>query len=373
MLSLELSWREAAIASGCLFAAAGAARVAGRPRLVKAAAVGAESAILLGLFALWQFAGSLSLLSPDGALARARWLWDAERAMHLPSEAGIQAVFLPHPLIVQAFNLYYAALHFMALIACLIWLFARHRHEYGRIRMTVVLFTAASLLIQFIPVAPPRMLPGDHMVDTAVRYGQSVYGSVGGFAADQLSAMPSVHIGWALIVAMAVIEVSQRRWRWLAAGYPALTTLVVIVTANHFWLDGIVAAILVAAVVALQYAGRAARRALRTARSAPRRPARLLRPARPGGNGAKPRALPSPGLPSPARSWLLGLVAPLNPVLVSYAMSCPSQPDGEAEEASAAAAAVAEAPPEAASWPAPRPGPPGQRAPECEQKPTGPR
>jgi PAP2 superfamily len=370
MLNLELSWQDAAIASGCLFAVAGTARTAGRSRLVKTAAVSAESATLLALFALWQFAGRLSILSPHGALARARWLWDAERAMHLPSEAAIQAVFLPHPLIVQVFNLYYAALHFMALIACLIWLFARHRPEYGRIRMTVVLFTAASLLIQFIPVAPPRMLSGDHMVDTAVRYGQSVYASVGGFAADQLSAMPSVHIGWALIVALALIQVSRSRWRWLAAGYPALTTLVVIVTANHFWLDGIVAAILVAAVLAVQHAGRAARRALRAAR----RPD-WLRPAWHNGDGTRPPARPSPArpspkLPMPARSWLLGLAAPLNPVLVSYALS-PSQPDGEAEEASAAAADAAEAPPEAASWPAPRPGPPGQPVPGCERKPTG--
>jgi hypothetical protein len=349
MLNLELSWQEAAIASGCLFAGAGAAWRAGRghrPRLVKAAAVGAESATLLGLFALWQLAGSLSVLSPQGAVARARWLWDAERAMHLPSEAAIQAVFLPHPLAVQVLNLYYAALHFMALIACLAWLFARHRQQYGRIRTIVVLFTAASLLIQFIPVAPPRLLPGDHMIDTAIRYGQSVYGSVGGFEANQLSAMPSVHVGWALIVALAVIWASRSRWRWLAAGYPALTTLAVIVTANHFWLDGIVAAILVAAAVAVQYAGGALRRSLRAAR-------------------------PAPVLPPLARSWLLGLAAPLNPVLLSYVVSSPAPPDGEAGEAPAAAAGAGEAPPAAPSWPAPRPAPPGQRMPECEQKPTG--
>ena len=56
-------------------------------------------------------------------------------------------------------------------------------------------------------------------------YGQSVYGSVAGFEADQLSAMPSVHIGWALLVAVAIVHVSGSRWRWLALGYPALTTL----------------------------------------------------------------------------------------------------------------------------------------------------
>jgi hypothetical protein len=114
------------------------------------------------------------------------------------------------------------------------------------------LFTGASLLIQLIPVAPPRLLPGTGLVDTAVRYGQSVYAWNGGFDADQYSAMPSVHVGWALIVAIAVITVSRSRWRWLAAAYPVLTLLSVTVTANHFWLDGIVAALLVALVLAGQ-------------------------------------------------------------------------------------------------------------------------
>jgi hypothetical protein len=49
-----------------------------------------------------------------------------------------------------------------------------------------------------------------------------------------------------------VITVSRSRWRWLAAAYPVLTVLAVMVTANHFWLDGIVAALLVAAALAVQ-------------------------------------------------------------------------------------------------------------------------
>ena len=85
-----------------------------------------------------------------------------------------------------------------------------------------------------------------------MKYGQSVYSWHGGFDADELSAMPSVHVGWALIVAFAVITVSRSRWRWLAAGYPLLTLLVVVVTANHFWLDGIAAGLLVAVVLAAQ-------------------------------------------------------------------------------------------------------------------------
>ena len=66
--------------------------------------------------------------------------------------------------------------------------------------------------------------------------------------------MPSVHVGWAILVAILVIGTATSRWRWLALGYPALTLLVVVVTANHFWLDGIVAAAILALVLLAQWA-----------------------------------------------------------------------------------------------------------------------
>jgi PAP2 superfamily len=317
---LELQWQPAAIIAVCLAVVAVVASRTRRPRLVAAGRFGTEAALMFGLFALWQYAGSFSVLPSAGGLPRARWLWHAERVLHLPDEVSVQRLLLPHPLLIETFNWYYAALHFPVLIGCLIWLFVRHRADYGHVRTTVVLFTGASLLIQLIPVAPPRMLSGTGLVDTAARYGQSVYGSLG-FDADQFSAMPSVHVGWALIVAIAVITASRSRWRWAAAAYPALTLLVVVVTANHFWLDGVAAALLVLGALGLQRAGQSARMRLITradrspaatqptgagaagaagARPAGARPAGA-RPAGPGTTGARAAgagvAGPGPGAP----------------------------------------------------------------------------
>jgi hypothetical protein len=255
-----LSWQYALAAAGILVLVAVAIRAGGLAARtgghVRAWAlwggVAWEAALLFGLYALWQFAGSFTVMGTSGAIPRARWLWQAERFLHLPSETALQHPLLSHPLLVQASNLYYDILHFPLLGACLIWLYARHRESYPRVRTTVAVFTGASLLIQLIPVAPPRLLPMTGMVDTAVQYGQSVYAWNGGFDADEFSAMPSVHVGWALIVAIAVIAVSRSRWRWLAAAYPVTTLLVVVVTANHFWLDGVAAALLVALVLAGQ-------------------------------------------------------------------------------------------------------------------------
>jgi hypothetical protein len=256
MINLALSWQEAGISAACLAAAAVAARRSERPALVAGAGVARETAVVLALFGLWQLAGTFVFMGPEGAVDRGWWIWQAERAVHLPSETVVQLAFLPHPLVVQALNLYYAGLHFVVVIGCLVWVYVWHRRQYPRVRTTLVLFTAAALLVQFIPVAPPRMLPGDGMIDTAVRYGQSVYGSVAGFNADQLSAMPSVHVGWALLAALVIIEVSRSRWRWLALAYPLLTMLAVVVTANHYWLDGIAAAVLLALALVVQRVSR---------------------------------------------------------------------------------------------------------------------
>ena len=252
MIHLELSWEQAAGAAAGLAVTTVALRAARKPRLASVAVFTQETALVIGLFALWQYAGSFSVMGPGGALSRARWIWHFERAIHLPSETAIQRLFLPHPLLIQFFNLYYDVLHFPVLIATLIWLFVWHRGRYGRWRTTLAAFTGISLLVQFIPVAPPRMLAGTGLVDTAVIYHQSVYSNATGFDPDQLSAMPSVHVGWAILVAIALITTVRSRWRWLGVLYPTMTTLAVIVTANHFWLDGIAAAIILLVVLAAQ-------------------------------------------------------------------------------------------------------------------------
>ncbi len=243
----EMSWQLAAVLAGSLFAAAGVAWLSGRPRLCAAVPFVREAGLVVALYALWQYAGTYSVMGPQGALPRARWIWHAERAWHLPSEAAVQHLVLPDRLLVETFNLYYATMHFIVLIIFLVWLFARHRDHYSQIRVTLVLLTGACLLIQLVPVAPPRLLGGVGLIDTADVYGQSVY-ALGGGMADQFSAMPSVHVAWATLIAVGVWRATSSKWRWLAVGHAAATWVVVIATANHFWLDGIVAvALLVAA------------------------------------------------------------------------------------------------------------------------------
>ena len=254
MPNIMWTWQQAAVIGAVAAAVFGVLRLRNAAPRVRPFL--REAALIIWLYGLWQLVGSLVGQGDYRAVTRGRWIWDTERSAHLPSEHTLQGWVLPHPLVVQAANLYYASMHFTVLIIFLVWLFARHREVYGRWRTVLALLTASCLLIQFLPVAPPRMIPGIDMLDTAVRYGQSVYGSIGGSQPDQLSAMPSVHVGWAVLVAVAVCSVTRSRWRYLAVLHAALTVFVVVVTGNHFWADGIVACALLALAVLLDYFGR---------------------------------------------------------------------------------------------------------------------
>jgi PAP2 superfamily len=246
---VALSWQQAAVLTAVLAAVAAGLTLAPATRSTLLAPFAREATLIGGLYALWQLAGTLSVLGTSGALSRADWIERTERTWHLPSEASLQHHFTGHPLIIQAANLYYATMHFGVLFVFLVWMFVWHRDRYPKVRRVLALTTLVCLAIQLIPVAPPRMLPG--YVDTATQYGQSVYGP-GGFNADQLSAMPSVHVAWAVLIAWATARIGRGPWRWLGTAHAVVTMFVIVVTANHFWADGIVAVAVLAACAALE-------------------------------------------------------------------------------------------------------------------------
>jgi hypothetical protein len=187
------------------------------------------------------------------AFRHADWVWEVERALRLPSEAMIQQWALSWDATARLANLYYVGVHFPGTIAAMVWLWIRHRPDYLRMRTEMAVLTGAALFVHVIfPLAPPRLVSGFGMVDTMILTGPSAYpdNSTDGVA-NQFAAMPSLHVGWALLVAIAIIRVTSSKWRWLALAHPALTLSVVVITANHYWLDGIVAGVLLMAAIHL--------------------------------------------------------------------------------------------------------------------------
>jgi hypothetical protein len=217
-----------------------------------------EIGVVVGLFALWMFVGHLVGHHPRGGYHRGVEIWHAEQRLHLADEAALQRPLLGHRTLLEAANYYYAYAHWISVDAVLAWLWWRHRDRYVAARAALVLFTGTCLVLHLVSSAPPRLLAQTHVVDTAARLGQSVYLDSPGLS-DHLSAMPSIHVGWATLFAIAAWRTPSRTARALLTAHLALTSYVVVVTGNHFWLDGIVAAAMaVAATVAATHLLRSA-------------------------------------------------------------------------------------------------------------------
>ena len=240
-----LPWEYALIIGVGLALAGWAARPSQRRWVVAVRPFVWEAVTILALYALWQWAGRFNVMQSGGAIERGRAILRWQDWLPLPSELSMQRWILPYPRIVQAANIFYAAAHVPGAIAMLVWLFAWRREHYRPVRNVLAITTAACLVGHLVTVAPPRLLPGAGFVDTALLYDQSVYGPPGAGVSDQLAAMPSVHVLWAVLVGVAALRAGRTWWRWLVLLHPLLTLYVVAATANHYWLDGVVAAILI--------------------------------------------------------------------------------------------------------------------------------
>ncbi|MEU3840336.1 phosphatase PAP2 family protein [Streptomyces sp. NPDC028635] len=223
-----------------------AARTA-RPPLLR------ELLLVAGLFLVYKFGRQLATGHTGEAFRDAHHVWDLERTLHLPDEGTVQSLLLHGDTLVRLANTYYATVHFPVTAAFLIWLYLRRPAHYVWARRVLAVLTAAALVLHLtFPLAPPRMLAATGLIDTARVYGPSVYGPPQtDHLSNQFAAMPSLHFGWALMVAIGLYAATRSRWRLLWLLHPALTLLVVVGTANHYWLDAIVATALLGATLAV--------------------------------------------------------------------------------------------------------------------------
>jgi hypothetical protein len=190
---------------------------------------------------------SVSIDDGHEAIAHASKLIDVERATGLFHEADVQNVFGP---IVDALSAYYMLAFGPLIVAVLVWLGVRHRHLYRQVR-TLLLASLGLAVIGYIayPTAPPRMVPGLGISDTV---GMSAHdtGSVAGIRFNPYAAMPSMHVGWSLLIGIFGFRAARSRWlKAFFALHPILMVLTVTATGNHYFVDAIAGA--AAALVAI--------------------------------------------------------------------------------------------------------------------------
>jgi hypothetical protein len=180
------------------------------------------------------------------AFAHAVGVLHIEKGLDLAWEQTLNRVVSSHFWLAVSADYAYATLHYVVTPLVLLWMWRRHRDAYPRARTNLMVATVIGLIgFSLLPVAPPRMLPG--FVDTMAQYsGVGWWGGeasaprgLGSFT-NQFAAMPSLHVGWALWCGWQLVQHAHRRsMRIIGVLYPALITLVVVATGNHYLLDAV--------------------------------------------------------------------------------------------------------------------------------------
>ncbi|KUO23094.1 phosphatase PAP2 family protein [Streptomyces dysideae] len=177
------------------------------------------------------------------ALHNADWIWKAEHQFGVAFEESVNHAVNSVTWLIVGMNYYYATLHFVVTLAVLVWLFRSHPGRYAATRLVLFATTGAALVGYYLyPLAPPRLMNGTGFVDTVMvhqTWGSMASGDLKNMS-NQYAAMPSMHIGWSVWCGMTIFALATVPWvRILGLLYPTATLVVIVATANHFWLDAV--------------------------------------------------------------------------------------------------------------------------------------
>ena len=210
----------------------------------------AETAILVGLYLVYDAGRGLARGGGRQAVAHALSVTRAEKHLGLFMEPHIQHAARSVPGLDDLFGFGYDTFHLGVTAAILLWLYMRRPLYYPIVRNAVVAATGLALAgFALYPTAPPR-IAGIGVADTLGLAHQTSESGLLRILYNPYAAMPSLHIAFAVLVAGSLFRTtSHPALRVLAAVYPIFVTLEVIATGNHFVLDT-VAGLVVAAVAA---------------------------------------------------------------------------------------------------------------------------
>lgn len=207
--------------------------------------------VMIGLL-LFGYYLLVDSLDSDARRAQAdrngRWLLDLERNLRIDVEQPLNDWLARHDLLQTLANYEYAYTYILSALATFVFLLWKRPDLYRRARTSFVLLTAVGITCFWLfPTTPPRMLPGNTFYDT-VTHGHTVgsWGSSVVSGANELAAMPSLHMAWALWVSVVLAAAGARGWLQVLSALHVLVTLLVIMsTANHYLLDAVAAFVLV--------------------------------------------------------------------------------------------------------------------------------
>jgi PAP2 superfamily len=212
---------------------------------------------LIGLlYGAYEMSRTLGDINVTSALSNGREILHLEKVWHLAPERVLNHALHQDTFFAVISSYFYSLMHYLVTPVVLIWLYRKHRVNYGPARTALAISTAIGLVgYLLLPTAPPRMINGSGFYDTlASTQDWGWWGGEGsvprglGALTNQFAAMPSLHVGWAIWCGVLIAVYAERRWvKALGVAYPILTTLVVMATGNHYLLDAVAGAFTMAA------------------------------------------------------------------------------------------------------------------------------
>ena len=202
--------------------------------------------------------------SPETARDHARDILALEKTLGLDVEAGVQALLVDVAPLTTLANWVYIWGHWPVIVAVLVWLALHDRTLFLRLRNAMIASGALGLCVYTTyPVAPPRLLEAGY-VDTITEQSNSYRVLQPPAFVNQYAAMPSLHVGWDLLVGLAIVAAaSGLLMRTVGRLMPAVMAAATVLTANHYVLDVLAGAAfgLAGWAIALQLEKRRVRRA----------------------------------------------------------------------------------------------------------------
>jgi hypothetical protein len=225
-----------------------------RPRplawLAERHSLAVEATLVLALYAAYEACRGLVAGDPAVAVEHARGVASLERSLHVFVEPHVQHAARSLPGVIDVLGVLYLTLHLAVSGLYLVWLHRRRPAAFPFVR-TALLVASGLALVGYLayPTAPPR-LAAVGVADTISGHGVNLNHGLVSSLYNPFAAMPSMHVGYAVIVGASLVRYGGRVWlRVLGALYPALIVVVIVATGNHFLLDAVAGAA-VAAVAA---------------------------------------------------------------------------------------------------------------------------
>lgn len=204
-----------------------------------------EVFLVLPAAILYFLVRGLTHADPDRAIGHAETLVGFEQRVGLHLEPQLQAAIIEHPRLVRLANWIYVWGHWPMIFIVLVWLWVRYPDSYPVYRNAMLISGAIGIVIfGLYPVAPPRLVPSLELVDTVTQESRAYRLLQPPALANQFAAMPSLHFGWNLIIGLAIAMNSSRLLgRLFGLLLPVAMFAAIILTANHYILDGLVGGI----------------------------------------------------------------------------------------------------------------------------------